>query len=332
MPTYAPSGSGSVHVDKVLTNISLGWTNEGLVGERLFPSVPVQKQSDKYYLFGRQSWNVEPDDVRAPGSVANEIPGLFVSTDSYYAQEHSLQTAVTDEEVANADTPLSPYRDATENLTFKMALSKELRIRDLATNTANYATGMFTAYTDGATSGQWNNYADTTHDPITEIKTAIRAMHAASFLMPNTVIMSYNVMSYLSEHPAIMERVKYSQLGVLTPALIAEIFDIPNPVIAGAGYNAAAPGGAMDLGYIWSDDVILAYVPPRPGLKTPAFGYQFTWNYNNRMNTVERWREEHRKSDVTRLSSSYDLKLVGKDETEDKIIAGYVFKNVLNGV
>src|SRR5258706_11295366 len=104
MAVYNPTGSGNVHIDQILTQISVGWPNNGLVGEQLFPTVPVNKQSDKYFVFGREGWSIQ-NDVRSPGAEANEIPGIALSTDTYYAQEHSLQIPVTDEERWNADSP-----------------------------------------------------------------------------------------------------------------------------------------------------------------------------------------------------------------------------------
>ena len=53
MPAYNPSGGGNVHVDKILSQISIAWPNSGLVGEQLFPAVTVMKQTDKYYIFGQ---------------------------------------------------------------------------------------------------------------------------------------------------------------------------------------------------------------------------------------------------------------------------------------
>src|SRR4051812_29576078 len=126
MAVYNPTGGGNVHIDQVLTNISLGWPNNGLVGENLFPTGPVRKQSDKYYIFGREAWLPETSDYRAPGAEANEIPGLQLSLDTYYAREHSLQIPVTDEERENSDSPLSPDRDGTELVTSKIMLGREL--------------------------------------------------------------------------------------------------------------------------------------------------------------------------------------------------------------
>ena len=48
MAVYQPTGTGGVHQDQILTNISLGFPNNGFVGEQLFPVVRVKKQSDKY--------------------------------------------------------------------------------------------------------------------------------------------------------------------------------------------------------------------------------------------------------------------------------------------
>ena len=70
MAVYNPTGTGNVHTDQVLTNISVGWSNVGLVAEQLFPTVKVRKQSDKYYTFGRESWLPESGDFRAPGAEA----------------------------------------------------------------------------------------------------------------------------------------------------------------------------------------------------------------------------------------------------------------------
>src|SRR5690606_4833184 len=130
MTVYNPTGSGNVHIDAVLTQISLAWPNNGLIGSELFPAVPVRKQSDKYYVFGRESWLAETSDFRAPGTEANEIPGLQVSLAPYYAQEHALQIAVTDEERENSDSPLSPDRDGTELVTSKILLGREVAIKN----------------------------------------------------------------------------------------------------------------------------------------------------------------------------------------------------------
>jgi hypothetical protein len=74
---------------------------------------------------------------------------------------------------------------------------------------------------------------------------------------------------------------------------------------------------------------VLAYNPPRPGLKTPAYGYEFVWGFGGADQIVDRWREERRASDVIRTRRRYDLKLIGKD-TNGKSICGFLFTSVLS--
>jgi hypothetical protein len=324
MAVYNPRGAGNVHIDRVLTNISIGFPNAGYVGDQLFPVVDVQKQSDKYHVFGRETWGPAHQDLRAPGTVANEIPGLAVSLDSYFAGEHALQIAVHDEERENADAPLDPDREGTELVTSRILLGRELAIKTLATTAANYATNHSVTLSGTA---QWNDYANS--NPIGDIRTAVRQVHAAVQLRLNTAIMPYQVMSQLEDHPDFIERIKYSERGVLTEEIIGSIFGIPKIIVPEVGQNTAALGLAPVLGYLWGKDVILAYVPPRPGRKQVAYGYEFNWGLNRSTpQVVDRWRETPRVSDVVRVRRRYDIKFVTLDGTS-KQIAGYLIKTAV---
>ena len=61
-----------VHLDRVLTNLSLGYKNEMYIGDEILPAVGVDKQSDRYYTFGMESFRVH-EDSRAPGTASKEI-------------------------------------------------------------------------------------------------------------------------------------------------------------------------------------------------------------------------------------------------------------------
>jgi len=315
MAVYNPTGSVNVHVDQVLTQISVGYPNQGLAGAALFPTVTVNKQSDKYYVFGREGWLPE-DDFRAPGTEANEITGLAVSTDTYFAQEHSLQIPVTDEERQNADSPLSPDRDGTNLVTSKIMLGRERAMQTLATATANYESG-YSATLSGTS--QWSDYANS--DPISDLRTGKSKINSGIFLDPNTLIVPYQVMVKLEDHPDFLERIKYSERAIFSPELLAAVLGFQNVVVPGVGINTANLGQTPTIGYLWGKDVVMAYVPSSPGLKIPAYGYEFTWGQQY----VDRWREEKRKSDIVRVCRYYDLKMTALGSTS-KSIAGYVIK------
>jgi hypothetical protein len=251
-----------------------------------------------------------------------------VSLDTYYAQEHALQVAVTDEERENADSPLSPDRDGTELVTNKILLGREKAMKDLVTDATQYATDMTVTLSGGA---QWNSANYATSDPITNVKAGRRAMHANIFMEPNVAVIPYQVMSELEDHPDIIERIKYSERSILTPEIIAAVFGVPNIIVPGVGF---ATDASLVPGYLWGKDVLLAWVPPRAGLKIPAFAYEFVWAYGGLAQAADRWREEKRKSDVIRIARRYDLKLVGRennagDANVGKVVTGYLIKNAI---
>lgn len=332
MAVYSPTGVG-VQQDQILTNISLDYAqNVDYIGEKLFPTVPVKKQAGKYFVFGKEAWIPENGDYRAPGTEANEIPGLDLSNDGFFCQEHALQIPVTDEERENVDSPLAPDRDGAELVTGKILLSREIAMKKMVTNPANYAAGLSVAL---AGTQQWSDY--TGSDPVGDIKKAVRAIHAKVFMDPNLAVIPYQVMSVLEDHPKIMQRIMYTDRAILTPEIIQSVLGLTNVLVPGVSY-ATSPvgtsGNSVVGAYLWGKDVLLAYVPQRPGIKTPAFGYEFSWTYGGQVMTTDRWREDKRKSDLIRVSRRYDLKMVGTEQNPDsadygKSITGFLYKNVI---
>ena len=57
-----------VHVNQPLTNISIAYLQSQMrfVADRIFPVIPVEKQSDRYYTYDRGDWNRNEMQERAP--------------------------------------------------------------------------------------------------------------------------------------------------------------------------------------------------------------------------------------------------------------------------
>ncbi len=323
MAVYDPQGGGNVHIDRVLTGISMGYQNNALIGNALFNEVRVRKQSDIYYVFGREGWLPE-DDYRAPGGWATEIPGITVSTSPYYCHEYALRIPVTDEERQNADRPLDPDRDGTELVTSKVLLKREQRIVTKVQTAANFPTNNKVTL---AGTSQWSAYS--TSDPIGIVRTGSRLIHSLLFTEPNTAVIPYQVMSQLEDHPDFIERIKYSQAGVLTAEIIARVLGMERILVPGVGYNSAAPGQTATIAYLWGKHVLLAWVPSRAGIKLPAFGYEFVWRYPGGQSQIaKRWREEERGADLIQVSRRYDLKFIAVDGSGDSN-AGYLITDAV---
>lgn len=334
MPAYDPRGGGNVHQDVVLSNISVARFREsGNVASALFPEVRVNKQSDKYNVFGRESWRPTLDgDVRGPATEANEIPGMRLSTDTYFTSEHALQGTVTPEERENADSPLSPDRDQTENVTQKIILNRELACRNLVYNPATYIPSH--VFTLGA-GAHFDDY--TNSNPFEIFREAQRVFHKTMSTVPNLWIIPWDVMWHLSDHPKLRDRLASDERSMLTEEDIASLLGLQRVMIPGQLYNQSRnPGTPEDIAYMWSQHIVAAWVPPRPGRRTPAFGYEFVWPLGGRTQITDRWYEQARVADVIRVRRRYDFKVVAKDDDVDndspgtQSIAGMLIENAIS--
>jgi hypothetical protein len=302
------------HIDAALTQVSVGYKNEEFIGTHLLKEVVVQKQSDKYWVFGQEMFDIVDDRVK-PKSVANEVD-YDLSTDTYYADGHALRQPVADRERENADSGLDLDVEATENVQNRIYLNREKRIADKLTTLTTYDAALRTTLVGN---DQFSDY--TNSDPITKIDAAKRLVHKAIGLMPTDMFMGVEVFDKLKWHSKLIEYYKYSQKGVLTIDMLKELFGVKRIHVGNALYNTATKNQTRVNGYIWGKDLGLLYVPDRPAQKTPAFGYSFVWATSKGQNghVVYRYREESRHSDIVEVENYVDEKT-----TVQK--AGYLFK------
>lgn len=315
----------AVHQDVILTQISVGYSNADFVGDALAPVVNVSKQSDKYWVQNRREGWSAFDDLRGPGSRANELPPMVRSQDTYFAQEHALVGFVHDEETDNEDAPLDAMSDETIRVTDSIQMGREQAMASMATTAANYNASHTVTL---AGTDQWSDYANS--DPKDDVKTGREVVFAAIQKVPNVAIMGRQVYTQLEDHPDIIERIKYTQRGIPTADIIAEWLGVGRLIVASGMKDTANVGAsAPTLSFIWGKDVVLAYVPPTAGRKTAAFMYEFNWRYpDGRVQRVERWYDIDHKSTKIRVSRRYDLKFIAVDSS-NLAIGGYLIKNAV---
>ena len=299
-----------VVVDPALSNVSIKYMNDTFIADKIFPVVKVSKQTGKYYIYDKANLRIN-DTARAASSAANEVD-FGLSMDSFSCDDHAQKEFVADEIQAQAEAALNPLIDATENVTEALLLDRENKLATLISSTANVSQNVTLAGT-----AQWNDFVNS--DPIGDIRTARATIHQNTFRKPNTLILSQQVFDMLSDHTAIIDRVKYSQLGVLTTDLLSRLFQVEKVLVGEAGMNSAKEGQAETMAYVWGKNAIVAYISPRVTVKQVTFGYTFT--YSTRV--VKRWRDEDREGTYVR---------VGKDNYTHKIVsqsAAYLIKNAI---
>lgn len=308
----------SVHNDVALTSVSLAYRNPGFIAADLAPEVLVRRQSNKYFVHdpGRETMR-HTADHRAPGAEASEID-FDLSTDSYFCDDHALESAIPDEERENADSPLQPEVDRVEFLTEKILLNQEIALATLLRDD----TAMPGHDIDNAD----NRWDDDDMDPMDDIETARAAIVEATQAIPNVLVLPHDVYRKVRHNAKVAERVKYSRLGVVGPKELAELFDVEKVLVPRAVRNVAARGQAASLETIWGKDALLLHVPSRAGLKCVAPVLSFVWGQaaaSLRGTSVQTWREERRKATMIRVQKYYDLKLVAP-------AAGYLITNAVS--
>ena len=228
-----------------------------------------------------------------------------MSSATYSCTEISAGKWVPDEVVRNADAPLQPFSEATEFATDKVLLRRE---RDVAADV--FGTGWSTSSTP---STLWDDDAS---DPITDVEVGREALVGLIGREPNVMVVGRNAYTDLLHHPDLLDRIKYTQTGILTQQLLAQLFSVEKLLVGNAIYNTGAEGATESYSFIWGKHAFLGYVPAAAGLLQPAAGYTFVWGTRS----AETIRDEKRKAYLVRVAMHYDTKVVASD-------AGYLFKS-----
>jgi len=306
-----------VHVDAILTNISVAYiqSQANFVASQVFPVLPVEKQSDKYFKYTKEDWFRDEAAQRAP-STESVGSGYNLSTDNYSALVYAFHKDVDDQTRANADSPLNPDRDATQFVTQRMLLRQEIDWMSKYFTTGVWDTDMagVAAAPAGAQFLQWN---DATSDPIDDVETGKATILSTTGMLPNTMVVGYDVHRQLRNHPDIIDRVKYTAGGPLSSSTIAEYFGVSRYLVSQGVTNTAVEGATAAFASIAGKNAALFYVPPTPSLLTPSAGYSFTWrgvsDGLNKNVGITRFRMPHLRCDRVEAQMAWDNKVVATD-------------------
>src|SRR5580700_177884 len=248
------------YLDQPLNNVSVGYQNDDYFGERLFPVTPVKKQSERYWVYGKEKFR-QYETIRHARAEAREIAPWSLSNSPYFCDDHSLKDAISDEELANSDgSDLEVH--TVENLTDAILLDFEIRVMGLV-----QGPGSAVPNTTLSGTSQWSDYVNS--DPIAAVEVQKTVIKQAVAATPNTLAVSYPVYSILRQHPRIIDRFKYAQVGILQADHLKSAFDVDNFWVLGAEYDTATEGQTPLLSFVWGNNAILGYVPPEPRLREP---------------------------------------------------------------
>lgn len=324
MPMLTPS---QVHLDVPLTNLTVAYAQEasGFIADKVFGTVSVSKQSDKYYKYDREGLRHGDVKVLAPRTEVNRV-GMALSTDNYFADVRGLGMDFDEQTLANEDTMLEIRSQGANVLMEKIMIDREVRWADTF-----FKAGVWGTETTPA--NLWSDYTNST--PIVDVTNARRAMQLKSGgYKPNVMVVGKAVRDILVNHPNILARLNggatVSNTALITDAKLAEIFEVEQFLVMEAVYNDAKEGLADNIDFIGGKHAMLAYKPSSMGLRTPASGAIFTWDSIPGVSglgiTVESFSDDALKrqqiAEMIQVKCSDDMKVIGAD-------LGYFFDSVV---
>lgn len=304
---------GDVHINAALGNVSFAYMQsaDNFIADKVFPIVPVQKQSDLIWNFDGKEWSKAQLRKRAV-STESAVVGLTASTDTYFAHVYSLAHDIGDQTRDNADSAWNLDRLSTESLTQRALVSRESIFIDTYLKTGVWGTdltGVAATPTPGTSFLQWSNPAST---PIEDIRLAARmAQKKSGGLRPNKLVVGRKVFDTLVDHPDIVDRVKYGQTpngaALVNMQALAALFEVDRVLVANA---------VTDEDFMFDNAALLVYSPDTPSVMMPAAGLTYAWTGYRGANgfggRIKKFRMEHLATDRIEIELAFDQRVIGK--------------------
>ncbi|VGM96504.1 Uncharacterised protein [uncultured Avibacterium sp.] len=295
--------------DPILTQLAQGYYNAELVCETLFPVVEVEKEGGKIPQFGRLAFR-QQSTVRAVHGDSNRLTPEDVSVISVELEEHDVEYPIDYRENHEASYPLKQY--ALSVVQDVITLGREIETAKIAQDEANYNNENKIAL-----SGE-SKFSNLEGNPLPVFDAAINTIANSIGRKPNICVIAKDVWAKLKENKVLLERIKYTRTGILTPEIFAELIDVETVKIGGAMEEKSG-----QLKPIWTDCVILAYIPKaneKRNVFAPSYGY--TLRRKGGL-FVDTYQEKGGKVEIVRCTDIHKPCLMGKS-------AGYLIKNCVS--
>lgn len=299
---------GSVHVDSVLTNISIQYKNEEYIGDYLLPIVSVGKMSGLYFKYDKRSRLAYPDDEMGYRASANELNDAR-NTDSYSTRDYGFKNYLDVKTIENEDAPLDEMAELTEAINEGIAFKREARQAAILTNAANYGSNT-TAISSG---NRWDTSGGGTI--IADMQTAVASLWTGRGPSRKVGFCNIDAWNAIARNAVIRGLFQYtSGEGLATTQMVARYFGLDDIYVGAARQDTANEGQTAAYSRMWPSGIFgVVRVATRPSLRTASFGY--TMRHRGEVNT-DQWFDPSigtKGGYYARVSVSDDYKVVAAD-------------------
>ena len=319
MPS-AQNIQGNTHVDRYLTNYSVTFMQDAanFIANIGASQIPVSNQSDLYAIYDKGYFFRDEMEPRPLGGRPTQI-GYKISQGTYAATEYANEHVVDDRQRANVDSPINLDLNATRLLTSKAMINRD----------RNWATKFFksgvwgldlTGVASGPSGNQFLQFDQAASNPIQTIDVYKDFIWQRTGMKPNTLVLGSKVKRVLRTNADIVDRIKYTRVGIAEEDLLASLFDVERVATPMSIYNSAAEGAADSFSFIVPETGMwLGYIERNPSLDSPTAIASFNWTgllggaANQLGGVITRGRDDRAYSDYFHIRSAYDLRAISTE-------------------
>ncbi|MDG6278498.1 inorganic pyrophosphatase [Glaesserella parasuis] len=271
----------------------------------------LTKEAGKIPQFGRLAFRTR-STVRELHGDSNRLTPEDVTSLSVELKEHDIEYPIDYREDNDASYPLKKY--ALSVVQDVIALGREVAVAEIAQNAENYSAENVVTLTET------QRFTNAKSDPLKFINDGLEAVSATIGRLPNVCVIASDVWKILKENTNLLERIKYTRTGILTPEIFAELIGVETVKI-----GAASQEKDGNLEKIWSNSIVLAYVAngkdkgKKGNIFEPSYGY--TVRRKDGL-FVDTYQEKGGKVEIIRCTDINAPFLVGKS-------AGYLIKGCI---
>ena len=242
-----------------------------------------------------------PTNIRRGPSAPYARTTTKLSSDLYGTQEYGIEVPVDDKTRKKYAKAINADKAAVMRGSATIMINHELRVK-----AAVSAAGVSHA----TVVTKWDQAGST---PIQDVDMAKEYIHAQTGMEANYMQVNRDTFNVLKEHPVILEKIKYTQRGIVTTDILAAVFGVEQFVVAGSLQATNNEGQTLTPAAIWGDSTLIAVVNPSDDMEAPNFGRTFGWTGEVGPDgaLVESYRDDPVRSDVHRVRQDTAEKIVG---------------------
>lgn len=309
-----------------LTNLALAQFQapDDFVATKLFPVVPVQLPTSRYYTFSKADL-ARDNMARKPafGRVAPAILGQ--SEDSYDCQVDQLILGI--DQIGALPYQRTGAPGAADPRVGKVrACVEQAKLHlDLMFAGKYFKAGVWTNEWAGKaaspTGKQFLQFDQAASDPVQLIDRLSLEVRREGRRKPNKIALGMEAFVALKNSAAVLDRVKFSG-STANPAtvnenVLAQLFGVEQVAVMASTYNKAGLGQSPDMDFVCDPKgMLLCYAPPAPAIDEPSAGYTFAWDLlgGEQFIAVTQFEgEPGTHSEFIEAVLAYDMKVTGQD-------------------